>query len=133
MVSCPNCIGTGYIKSPTALSVDVFRSIRHEIIKKNIKVIKVFGSVGCISYMINFKRSNIASLEKENKINIFLYVESSLSDGDYKVESFKSLSPEDEEKLGLDKPLNLKKSSTEKKHNNTKNNSLVKKLYSKFV
>lgn len=132
MAPCHHCLGTGYIKSPAALSIDIFRSIRNEMLKKSVKVIKVHSSADCIAYMMNFKRNNISALEQENNINIFLYIDTTLNDSGFRIEGVKYLSMEDEEKLGADQVDNIKKIPSNNKSNAAQKHGLMKKICSKF-
>lgn len=133
MIACSHCSGTGYVKSPTAVSIEIFRSIRSEIVRHNPKVIKIYSTSDCIAHMINFKRNNILSIEKTGNLNIFLYVDNGVKAGTFKVESSKSLSPEDIEKLGLDTVSNISNISSKKSNDRVNKHGLMKKICSKFA
>ena len=133
MVSCSNCSGTGYVKSYDAVSVDIFREVRNEILKKKIKVVKVFAAAECVSYIINYRRNNISSLEKENHIYLFFHVDHTLNDSEYRVESLKTLPAEEKEKLEYDKEHSISNIRLSGGARNGLKSGLVKKLFNKFA
>jgi len=141
-IPCPHCNGTGYVKSYDSLAVDIFRAIRHEVLQRNVKVVKVYGSPNTMSYVMNFRRNNVAALEKENGINVFLYVNNACSDSDFKVETTKNISNEDKDQLEHDKaysinPLRLKdykegKGGKQSANANNSEYNFVKKILKKL-
>ena len=131
MISCPNCSGTGYVKSYDVLAIDIFRDIRNEVLKSNVKAIKTYVSSQCMSYIMNFKRNNILALEQENKIKLFIYIDSNLGDSQYKLETFKSIPSFEKDSLDHDKIYDISK--TRIKHaNNNLEKGIIKKIFNKF-
>ncbi len=136
---CPNCGGTGFVKSYENLSVDVFREIRRTVVQKSIKMIKVYASPGTISYLINFRRKNLEHLEQEHGINVFLYVDNNLRDAQFRVDTAKDISTEDKELLENDKSSafelddveEVKPKKTAKNSKNTKSSKAASKTDNK--
>ena len=95
MVQCVSCAGTGLVKSFETRSIDIARSLRRELYKKNVKLLKVYSTIGIITKMINYRRAEIASLEKQFAIKVFLYVDPNLHGTNFYVSSSSSFSEED--------------------------------------
>ena len=131
-VSCPNCSGTGYIKSYDVLAIDIFRDIRNEVLKGNAKAIKTYVSAQCMSYIMNFKRNNILALEQENKIKLFIYIDSNLGDSQYKLETFKSIPSFEKSSLDHDKIYDINKTRMNHIINNPER-GIIKKIFNKFT
>ncbi|MBL6621914.1 MAG: Rne/Rng family ribonuclease [Rickettsiales bacterium] len=109
---CPACNGTGFIKSYSAFSIDIFRAIRFEVIKRSSRVVKVYGAANAIAFITNFRRNNINILEQENNIKLFLYVDHKLASYEFRVESEKNIADEEQENLDNDKTYNITKDRT---------------------
>jgi len=109
---CSACNGTGFIKSYSAFSIDIFRAIRFEVIKRSSRVVKVYGSANAIAFITNFRRNNINILEQENNIKLFLYVDHKLASYEFRVESEKNIADEEQENLDNDKTYNITKDRT---------------------
>ncbi len=109
---CSACNGTGFIKSYSAFSIDIFRAIRFEVIKKSSRLVKVYGSADAIAFITNFRRNNINILEQENNIKLFLYVDHKLASYEFRVESERNIADEEQENLDNDKTYNIIKDRT---------------------
>ncbi len=134
-IDCPNCSGTGYVKSYDSLAVEIFRAISHEVVSKKIAALRIYGSVNLISYITNFRRKNIAVLEQDNNINLFFFMRNSFSDKDFRIETLKEITLEDKEHLEHDITynINLKQSkATPNKNDAKKEYSLVRNIFKKL-
>ena len=109
---CSACNGTGFIKSYSAFSIDIFRAIRFEVIKRSSRVVKVYGSADAIAFITNFRRNNINILEQENNIKLFLYVDHKLASYEFRVESERNIADEEQENLDNDKTYSITKDRT---------------------
>lgn len=134
---CPACNGTGFIKSYSAFSIDIFRAIRFEVIKRSSRLVRVYGSADAIAFITNFRRNNINVLEQENNIKLFLYVDHKLASYEFRVESERNIADEEQENLDNDKTYSITKDRTKniasgdaKKTAAEKN--LMKKIFKKL-
>jgi ribonuclease E len=135
--SCSACNGTGFIKSYSAFSIDIFRAIRFEVIKKSSRLVRVYGSAEAIAFITNFRRNNINILEQENNIKLFLYVDSKLASYEFRVESDKNLKDEELENLDNDKSYSFTKDRTkniqaEDSKKDIAEKNLMKKIFKKL-
>ena len=76
-------------------SVDIIRSIRREIYKKNIKLLKVYSTTDIITKIINYRRTEITSLEKQFNIRIFFYIDSNLKGSNFYITACNNFAEED--------------------------------------
>jgi ribonuclease E len=95
MVACKACQGTGLVKSFETRSVDIIRSIRREVYKRNVKLLKVFSTVAIVTKMINYRRNEISSIEKQFNVRIFFFVDQNLNGTNFYVTSTNSFADED--------------------------------------
>ncbi len=141
MVACKSCHGTGQIKSFETRAVDIIRNIRRELYKKNVKLLKVFSTISIVTKMINYRRNEITSLEKQFDVKIFFFVDQNLNGANFYVTSNSTFSEEDVIALQDDieiKSLPLirnKFSSKPKKKSDKKdleNKNFIKDLFGKI-
>lgn len=100
---CKNCNGTGYVRSVEILAVSILRAIRHACSDNQAKVVYIYTDPKTMSYLMNFKKLDILSTEKNYKINIFIHpVEEPGSQG-FTIKKRKSLS--EHEKREIEMPV----------------------------
>ena len=133
-VDCVHCSGTGYVKSFDSLAVEIFRAIRHELLAKNIGLVKVHCSANVMSYITNFRRKNLTSLELENNINVFFKAKNIYADKDFKIEVIKEMSSEEREHLDNDisYEINSDRSKEDISKNAKKEYSFVRNIIKKL-
>ena len=71
---CKNCGGTGYVRSVEILAVSILRAIRHACADKQAGVIYIYATAETIAYIMNFKKYDIISTEKNYNIHIYNYL-----------------------------------------------------------
>ncbi len=69
---CPHCNGTGMIKTPDALSLELIRKINAAASKPSVDKIVVMVSVSICNFLLNEKREQIIEIEEKTgrKINV---------------------------------------------------------------
>jgi ribonuclease E len=132
MVACGDCKGTGIVKSDSTVAVDIFRAVRHAIGKGNVRAVKVYATAETVSYIANYRRKNIAAIEANYKIKLFVYVDRNFRGTEFKVQTLSSIPAEDEEFLSTDE-INMHKvvagAPKGGKKTDTKNKGFVKKIF----
>ena len=68
--TCPTCRGTGAVKAPGAVAVQVLRAIEQECVRSNAKALKITLHIDVATYILNHKRSQMARLEEEYGLHL---------------------------------------------------------------
>ncbi|MBW8000973.1 MAG: Rne/Rng family ribonuclease [Planctomycetes bacterium] len=71
--ACPNCAGSGYIKSHESLAIEIIRLLNLSSSKKQIKRIELFVSPEVADYLQNQKRAVIAQIEQTNDKKVVIH------------------------------------------------------------
>jgi ribonuclease E len=100
---CKHCSGTGYVRSVEILAVSILRSIRHSCADKQAGVIYIYTDSKTIAYMMNFKKGEIVSTEKNYNIHIFMHPSEDVGSQGFTIKKRKSLS--DEERREIEMPV----------------------------
>jgi ribonuclease E len=100
---CKNCSGTGYVRSVEILAVSILRSIRHACADKQAGVIYIYANPETIAYMMNFKKAEILSTEKNYEVHIFMHPSEDVGSQGFTIKKRKSLS--DEERREIEMPV----------------------------
>ena len=72
-LACPNCAGTGFVKSHESLALDVIRLLTLSAAKDQVKRIELFVSPEVADYLHNEKRTAIAHIEQLNDKRIIIH------------------------------------------------------------
>lgn len=72
-LACPNCGGTGYIKSHESLAIEIIRLLNLSSSKKTIKKVELFVSPEVADYLQNVKRSVITQIEQLNDKSVAIH------------------------------------------------------------
>ncbi len=99
---CKSCGGTGYVRSVEILAVSILRSIRHSCSDKQVGVIYVYTSPETIAYMMNFKKSEVMSTEKNYDVHIFMHPTDEVGSNGFNIKKRKSLSEEERRELEME-------------------------------
>ena len=67
---CPNCEGHGTVKSRYIAANNILRAIKYATKEKFVKVVNILTSSNMVNFMLNYKRNEIISIEKDYGINI---------------------------------------------------------------
>ena len=100
--SCKHCNGTGYVRSSEIVAVSILRAIRHACCDKNVKVVYVITSGEVITYMLNFKRHELALTEKNHNIHILMRYSEDVGPNGFSLKKRKSLLPEEKRDLEME-------------------------------
>jgi ribonuclease E len=98
---CKYCNGTGYTRSVEILAVSILRAIRNSCADKQAGVIYIYASPETIAYMINFKKAEIFSTEKNYNIHIFMHPGDDLGSHGFIIKKRKSLSDEERREIEM--------------------------------
>ena len=133
---CKHCSGTGYVRSVEIVAVSILRTIRHTCTDKQAGVIYIYTNAETISYMMNYKKSDILLTEKNYGIHIFMHQSDDVGVNGFSVKKRKSLSEDERRememqvvtgkvnKMGLERDYNddLDDESNAGSNNNRNNN-----------
>jgi len=100
---CKHCSGTGYVRSVEILAVSILRAIRHSCADKQAGVIYIYTNSETIAYMMNFKKAEIVSTEKNYDVHIFMHPSDDVGNHGFTIKKRKSLS--DEERREIEMPI----------------------------
>ncbi len=86
--ACPQCAGSGYVKSHETIAIEMIRFLNLAVSKKQISRIELFVSGQVADYLLNEKRSAVAHIEQINDKRIIIHADSSYSGEDYKLNCY---------------------------------------------
>ena len=72
-LACPHCAGSGFIKSPESLAIEIIRLLNLSAAKSQIKRIELFVSPVVADYLQNEKRAAIAQIEQFNNKSVIIH------------------------------------------------------------
>jgi ribonuclease E len=87
--TCPHCDGSGLIKSPISLALTILRRIRTEAAKETLASVKAALPMEVANYLLNQKRKEIARLEEDYAITIYLTGNAAARQNEYEIEFVK--------------------------------------------
>jgi ribonuclease E len=99
---CKHCNGTGYVRSIEILAVSILRAIRYACVDKQAGVIHVYCSGNVITYILNYKRAEIASSEKNYGVHIIMHCDENPGPNGFNIKRRKSLSLEEKRELDME-------------------------------
>ncbi len=83
---CPRCSGTGFIRGTESTALHILRIIQEEAMKENSAAVHAQVPVDVATFLLNEKRTEIASIEARLKVNVVLIPNIHLETPNYKVE-----------------------------------------------
>jgi len=83
---CPRCSGTGFIRGTESTALHILRIIQEEAMKENSASVHAQVPVDVATFLLNEKRTEIASIEARMKVNVVLIPNIHLETPNYKVE-----------------------------------------------
>jgi len=98
---CKHCGGTGYVRSVEILAVSILRNIRYSCADKQAGVIYVYTNPETISYMLNYKKNDLLSTEKNYDIHIFMHQSDEVGAQGFNIKKRKSLSDEERREIEM--------------------------------
>ena len=99
---CKHCNGTGYVRSIEILAVSILRGIRYACVDKQAGVIHVYGAGDVITYILNYKRIEITSSEKNYGVHIIMHCDENPGPNGFNIKRRKSLSLEEKRELDME-------------------------------
>ena len=99
---CKNCGGTGYVRSVEILAVSILRAIRHACADKQAGVIYIYATAETIAYIMNFKKYDIISTEKNYNIHIFMQPTEENGSQGFSIKKRKNLSEEERREIEME-------------------------------
>jgi ribonuclease E len=81
--ACPNCGGSGFVKSHESLALEVIRLLNLSASKEKIKRIELFVSPEVGEYLQNVKRTTIAQIEQISNKDVIIHSTPSYSAGNH--------------------------------------------------
>ncbi len=88
-LKCPHCDGSGLIKSTISLALSVLRRIRAEAAKETLASVKAMLPMEVALYLLNQKRQEIAHLEEEYNLTLYLAGNLAARQNEYSLEFIK--------------------------------------------
>jgi ribonuclease E len=88
-LKCPHCEGSGLIKSTISLALTVLRRIRAEAAKETLASVKALLPTEVALYLLNQKRQEIAHLEEEYNLTLYLAGNTTARQNEYSLEFIK--------------------------------------------
>jgi hypothetical protein len=88
-LKCPHCEGSGLIKSTISLALTVLRRIRAEAAKETLASVKALLPMDVALYLLNQKRQEIAHLEEEYNLTLYLAGNTTARQNEYSLEFIK--------------------------------------------
>jgi ribonuclease E len=82
-LACPNCGGSGFIKSHESCSIELIRLLNLAVSKEHIKRVELFTSPEVGDYLQNEKRASLAQIEQANDKRVTIH-----SSADYSGERY---------------------------------------------
>lgn len=72
-LACPNCGGTGFVKSHESSAIEIIRLVNLSAAKEQIKRIELFVSPEVADYLQNEKRTAISQIEQVNEKRVIIH------------------------------------------------------------
>ena len=72
-LACPNCAGTGFVKSHESLAIEFIRLLNLSSSKEQIKRVELFVSPDVADYLQNLKRASITHIEHNSGKRVIIH------------------------------------------------------------
>ena len=92
-IPCPRCGGSGHVRDTESSALQILRIIQEESMKDNTAAVHAQVPVEVASFLLNEKRTEIAKIEIQQRINVLLVPNKSLETPNYKLERLKHDDP----------------------------------------
>ena len=73
ILACPNCGGTGFVKSHESLAIEIIRLLNLAACDDQVKRIELCVSPEVADYLQNEKRTTIAEIEEANEKRVIIH------------------------------------------------------------
>nr|WP_315227598.1 Rne/Rng family ribonuclease [uncultured Limnohabitans sp.] len=92
-IPCPRCGGSGHVRDTESSALQILRIIQEEAMKDNTAAVYAQVPVEVASFLLNEKRTEIAKIEIQQRLNVLLVPNKSLETPNYKLERLKHDDP----------------------------------------
>ena len=92
-IPCPRCGGSGHVRDTESSALQILRIIQEEAMKDNTAAVHAQVPVEVASFLLNEKRTEIAKIEVQQRLNVLLVPNKSLETPNYKLERLKHDDP----------------------------------------
>ncbi len=99
---CKHCNGTGYVRSVEILAVSILRAVRYACTDNQVGVVYIYTTPEVITYMMNFKKTEIFSTEKNYNVHIFMHHSDDVGSQGFTIKKRKSLSDEERREIEME-------------------------------
>ncbi len=86
--TCPQCGGTGIVKSYESIAIQILRLLQIELAKENVKDINITAPVEVADYLLNSKRIELATSESEYEKSIKVIADKSMTGESFAITSY---------------------------------------------
>lgn len=93
-LKCSHCQGTGRVKNPELVALEVLRKIQAAVVVGQVAIVKARVSPGPAMFLLNNKKAELTRLEQEHSVLIYILADGRLRADEYE---FQMESPEDRE------------------------------------
>lgn len=91
-VQCRHCEGRGSIRAIPATALSILRALEYDAIRNRGYTLEVFSSQPVITYLINNKRSDLATLESKYRISVQLFIDGEIGEDSFSLDVSKPIS-----------------------------------------
>jgi ribonuclease E len=92
-IPCPRCGGSGHVRDTESSALQILRIIQEESMKDNTAAVYAQVPVEVASFLLNEKRTEIAKIEIQQRLNVLLVPNKTLETPNYKLERLKHDDP----------------------------------------
>ena len=92
-IPCPRCGGSGHVRDTESSALQILRIIQEESMKENTAAVYAQVPVEVASFLLNEKRTEIAKIEIQQRLNVLLVPNKTLETPNYKLERLKHDDP----------------------------------------
>ncbi|MCB0332647.1 MAG: ribonuclease E/G, partial [Bdellovibrionales bacterium] len=85
-LKCQHCSGTGIVKNPELVALEVLRKIQGAVVLGNISLVKSRLAPGAALFLLNNKKFELSSLERDYNVKIFILADGRLRADEYQFE-----------------------------------------------
>ena len=93
-LKCSHCSGTGSIRNPELVALEVLRKVQGAVIAGHVGLVKARTSPAVSMFLLNNKKADLVSLERSHGARVYVLADGRLSPDEYEVEIDTSRSAE---------------------------------------
>lgn len=122
-ITCQHCKGTGKIRNPELIALEVLRKIQAAVILGNVSLVQVRISTAPAIFLLNNKKRELSRLEAEYEVRILIVPDARLRMDEYELEM---KAHQDEDNIKEDYLENEQQKGQSKDKNTFKNKQAIK-------